>query len=126
MTNSKNTDFGTLHNATTHEEISCASADQYKDWDESPDNEVEVRGVTCYVVPPQCQCGAVHEVSCSAEFDPQEAVSVLWMPPSLRASHEAAGGTIQLSLASGTEQLLCAPLCSLELLEDTKWCKEVG
>jgi hypothetical protein len=71
----------------------------------------------------RCECGEVFGERCqSDDLELSETVTIEWMPPHLRSSHEAAGnaGTYP---SNGAVRLRCNPECAERIIEgeDEKW-----
>ena len=59
----------------------------------------------------ECECGEARGEPCAWRGPAAEAITVEWMPPALRASHAAAGGSGRWP-HNGALRLRCAPDCA--------------
>jgi hypothetical protein len=67
-----------------------------------------------------CECGAITGARCAADLD-DDAVTIEWMPPYLRSSHEAAGNR-GVWPHNGAQRLRVTPECADDAIEaDTDW-----
>lgn len=67
-------------------------------------------------VPHHCECGRITGEYCDWHGPEEDCVTIEWMPPCFRASHEAAGNS-GVWPHNGSEQLLVAPTCADMIME---------